>query len=111
MTLRAFLSTVPMAAVALALPAKAEPRYIAVMDPCSVPERTPEPKSRSRGYEIGHDMAARIVTFKTVERSDGDYMSATRTIHDSPHAAEEVARLYRECERWTRQLGENPLYP
>lgn len=109
MTLRHFLSTVPMAAVALALPAQAEPRYIAVMDPCAMP--TPEPKSTFRGWEMDHDMVEITVTFKTVERSDNrDYMCAMRTIHDSPHAAEEVARLYRECERWTCRLGENPLY-
>lgn len=111
MKLRAFLSTLPLAAVALALPAKAEPRYVAVVDPMA-PVETP-PTSSFRSHETDYDYDRAEVTFKTVERSgNGDYMCAKRTVYRicDPLTDAEVARLHHLCERWTCRLGENPLY-
>lgn len=107
MKLRAFLSTVPMAAVALALPTQAVPRYVAAMD------HAEKPRSSFRSWRMVNGWAERSVAIQTVERNgeNGDYMSATHVIFDSPSSPMEIARLQHLCERWTCRLGENPLYP
>lgn len=110
MKLRAFLSTVPMAALALALPAQAESRYVAVMDP--YPD--PEPTCRDyRAWWSTVDWEALRAEFISVERcanGDKSHMRMSTSNIDRAEFAREVRHLEEAHSRWTALGGTPPAF-
>lgn len=112
MKLRAFLATVPLAAVALALPDRAEPRYVAVMDHGD--RRGDYSGSSFRGWYVDVAMERNAATFFLVEKVSNDDASWVNRGEQRIWCADDwifakwFAFMCRAHEEWVARIGPHP---